>query len=193
MTTVTPTPEEMEKRVVRFKTVQPKKRRTEKESGIPAKALESIAADTIYLYMAPKVDSGSNQNPGILGLPGLTVNVCRCPPGQGPNLHSHERTIETFMTLQGEFKCQWGDEGEHNITLGLFDMVSFPKNVMRRFENTSQEDSLLLVLIQGENNDLANDIQYSPEIGEKITAEFGADVRKRIEEMGWRFDANTVG
>lgn len=190
MTTVTPTPEEMEKNIVRFKTIQPKKRRTEKESGIPAKAMESIAADSIYLYMAPKVASGSNQSPGILGVPGLTVNVCRCPPGQGPNLHSHERTIETFMTLQGEFKCQWGDQGEHDITLGQFDMVSFPRNVMRRFENSSTEDSLLLVLIQGQNNDLANDIQYPSEVGEKIAAEFGADVRKKIEEMGWRFDAN---
>lgn len=98
--------------------------------------------------MAPKVSSGSNQSPGILGLPGLTVNVCRCPPGQGPNLHCHERTIETFMTLQGEFKCQWGDQGEHEITLGQFDMVSFPRNVMRRFENSDTQESLLLVLVQ---------------------------------------------
>lgn len=189
MLTQNPTPEEMSKRIVRHNTISPKKARFETNSGIPAKAMEAIAANSIYLYMAPEGTGGSNQNPGIEGLPGLTVNVCRCPPGDGPALHSHARTVETFMTLKGSFDIMWGDDGQHCIELNEFDMISLPPGVMRAFRNTGKDEALLLVLIQGDNRDVASDIQYAPEVGEKIANEFGQDVRERIESMGWRFDA----
>jgi hypothetical protein len=48
---------------------------------------------------------------------------------------------------------------------------------------------VLLVLIQGENKDVAPDVQYAPATGEKIERSFGPDVKQRIEQMGWRFDA----
>lgn len=191
MPTLNPTPEEMDKRIVRAKTIQPKKRRFEANGGIPAKALESIAADSIYLYMAPGEGVGaSSQNPGIVGFPGLTVNLCRCPVGQGPDLHSHARTLETFMCLSGQFEVIWGDVGQHSTVLDEHDMISVPPNVMRAFRNTGKTpEAVLLVLIQGENKEMAADVQYAPATGNKIENEFGSDVRQRIEEMGWRFDA----
>lgn len=191
MPTINPTPAEMEKRIVRAKTIQPKKRRFEATGGIPAAALESIAADSIYLYMAPGEGVGaSSQNPGIIGFPGLTVNVCRCPVGQGPDLHAHARTLETFMCLSGQFEVRWGDDGQYKTVLDEHDMISVPPNVMRAFRNTGRTpEALLLVLIQGDNKDVSSDVQYAPATGEKIEREFGADVRHRIEEMGWRFDA----
>lgn len=191
MPTINPTPEEMEQRIVRAKTIQPKKRRLDADGGIPAKALESIAADSIYLYMAPAQGVGaSSQNPGIIGFPGLTVNVCRCPVGQGPDLHSHARTLETFMCLSGQFEVLWGDNGQHTTMLNEQDMISVPPNVMRAFRNTGKTaEAALLVLIQGEAGDMAADVQYAPATGEKIALAFGADVRQRIEAMGWRFDA----
>ncbi len=191
MPTLNPTPEEMESRIVRAKTIQPKKRRFEAAGGIPAKALESIAADSIYLYMAPGDGMGaSSQNPGIVGFPGLTVNLCRCPVGQGPDLHAHARTLETFMCLSGQFEVTWGDDGQHKTVLEEHDMISVPPNVMRAFRNTGKTpEAVLLVLIQGENKDMAADVQYAPATGEKIEQNFGFDVRRRIEEMGWRFDA----
>jgi quercetin dioxygenase-like cupin family protein len=189
--TLNPTPQEMEKRIVRAKTIQPKKRRFDASGGIPAAALESIAADSIYLYMAPGEGVGaSSQNPGIVGFPGLTVNLCRCPVGQGPDLHSHARTLETFMCLSGQFEVRWGDEGQFKTVLDEHDMISVPPNVMRAFSNTGKTpEAVLLVLIQGENKDVASDVQYAPATGDKIERSFGPEVKQRIEQMGWRFDA----
>ncbi len=191
MPTLNPTPEEMEKRIVRARTIQPKKRRFEASGGIPAKAMEAIAADSIYLYMAPGEGVGaSSQNPAVVGFPGLTVNLCRCPVGQGPDLHSHARTLETFMCLKGQFEVRWGDDGQFKTVLDEHDMVSIPPNVMRAFSNTGlTEEAVLLVLIQGEGKDMAADVQYAPATGQRIDKEFGGDVRRRIEDMGWRFDA----
>jgi quercetin dioxygenase-like cupin family protein len=191
MPTLNPTPEEMETRIVRAKLIQPKKRRFESSGGIPAKALEAIAADSIYLYMAPGEGVGaSSQNPGVVGFPGLTVNLCRCPVGQGPDLHSHARTLETFMCLKGQFEVLWGDDGQYSTLLDEHDMISMPPNVMRAFRNTGHTpEAILLVLIQGAAGDMAADVQYAPSTGERIEREFGSDVRSRIEHMGWRFDA----
>lgn len=191
MPTLNPSPEEMDKHIVRAGTIQPKKRRFEASGGIPAEAMEAIAADSIYLYMAPGEGMGaSSQNPGTVGFAGLTVNVCRCPIGQGPDLHSHARTLETFMCLKGQFEVSWGDDGQHTTLLDEHDMISIPPNVMRAFRNSGKApEAVLLVLIQGENKDIAADVQYAPATGERIEQAFGGDVRRRIEDMGWRFDA----
>lgn len=169
MTTINPTPEEMNKRIVRAKTIQPKKKRFAAGGGIPSEAMESIAADSIYLYMAPETGVGAtSQNPGVVGFPGLTVNVCRCPVGQGPDLHSHARTLETFMCLKGQFEIRWGDDGQYSTLLDEQDMISVPPNVMRAFRNTGlTPEAHLLVLIQGQAQDMAADINMprKPESG----------------------------
>jgi uncharacterized RmlC-like cupin family protein len=190
MPTENPSPEQMARRIVRFNTIQPKKSRLEGNLGIPAEAFELIAAKSIYLYMAPTNAGGTNQNPGISGPSGLTVNVCRCPPGDGPALHSHGNTIETFMTLRGEFEIRWGDDGQFSTTLSELDMISMPARVMRAFKNTGTNDALLLVLIQGADEHVASDIQYAPETGQRLEDEYGVSVREKIEALGWRFDAD---
>ena len=189
MTTTTPPVEQMEKRVVRWKTIRPKQSRFEADSGIPPEAVASIAAKSLYLYMGPPGLSGSNQSPGIVGLDGLVVNIARCPAGQGPELHAHARTVETFMTLRGSFEITWGDRGENVVQLDELDMISVPPRVMRRFRNRGKEEALLLVLIQGDNGDLSADVQYQPQLGKELANRFGDVVRYKIEKMGWRFDA----
>lgn len=187
MPTITPTPEEMKSRIMRFRDLTPKKTLYE---GIPPEAFESIAANTIYQYMAPEGNEGAySRHAGVRSLDGLTVNLCRCPPGDGPDLHAHDRTIETFMCVKGCFEVLWGDQGEHAMMLEELDMISLPMKVMRKFRNTGTEDALLLVLIQGANKDVGADVQYAPETGERIADRFGPDVRERIGNMGWRFDA----
>jgi uncharacterized RmlC-like cupin family protein len=187
MKTVTPTPQEMERCIARFRTLRPKSRRYAEQSGIPAEAFEMIAAKSIYLLMAPDVAGGANASPAITGAPGLTVNICECPPGNGPMLHAHERTRESFLCLRGSFEVRWGDEGQHRTLLESFDMVAVPPGVSRAFTNIGQETAYLLVMIQGE--DLA-DVAYSPQVGDEITRRYGAQVRQRFESvLGWNFKA----
>jgi quercetin dioxygenase-like cupin family protein len=38
------------------------------------------------------------------------------PPGQGPCLHSHNSTYETFMVLEGTIEYFIGDPVEHRVT-----------------------------------------------------------------------------
>ena len=189
MPTINPTPEQMESRIVRAKKIQPFKIGMEKLHGIPPEALEAISAKTIYLYMNPPRGDWTDKLAGVAGSPGLQVSVCHCPPGQGPELHAHERTVENFFCLKGEFNIVWGDDGQFSTTLDEHDMISMPPKVMRRFTNTSAEDAILLVLIQGPDSDLSTDVQYAPSLGASFAEKYGPQVRMEIENMGWRFDA----
>lgn len=182
-------PEQMETHIARFAQLAPKSRRYAEDVGIPREAFEMIAAKSIYLLMAPEGAGGANAAPAVRGAPGLTVNLCECPPGNGPMLHAHQRTRETFLCLRGRFEVCWGDHGEHRTVLEEFDMIAVPPNVSRAFTNVSQGTAFLLVMIQGGNDDLS-DVAYSPEVGDEIVRRFGGEVKRRFEtELGWNFNA----
>ena len=87
MKTITPTPEEMEKRVCRFNQLVPVKKQFEAK-GIPAAAYEAVAADQTFVMMAPKGHlSATGEEPPIVGGDGgdvVTYNIVTCPPGNGP-------------------------------------------------------------------------------------------------------------
>lgn len=189
MKTMAIDPATMETRIARFARLAPKSRAYAVESGIPVEAFEMIAAKSIYLLMAPEGAGGANAAPAIQGAPGLTVNICECPPGNGPMLHAHQRTRETFLCLRGSFAVRWGDRGEHETRLEPFDMIAVPPNVSRAFVNVGDDTAYLLVMIQGDGDDLS-DVSYSPEVGTEITRRFGADVKRRFEDtLGWNFKA----
>ena len=78
------------------------------------------------------------------------VVIIRAEQGKGASLHSHP-TVEVFMPLSGEWTIYWGDEGEHEIRLGLHDTISVPAGVMRGFTCLSDGEHLLLA-INGENS-----------------------------------------
>ena len=192
MQTHTPSAGEMEAHVARFARLKPKSRRYAEEAGIPAEAFEMIAAKNIFLLMAPEGAGGANAAPAVKGAPGLTVNVCECPPGNGPMLHAHQRTHETFFCLRGRFEVRWGSAGEHSTTLDEFDMIAVPPNVSRAFTNVGDSTAYLLVMIQGASEDLS-DVAYAPEVGEQISRRFGAGVKQRFEEvLGWNFKAGVA-
>ncbi len=189
MKTITPSPQDMERSIARFSNLKPKSRRYAEQSGIPAEAFEMIAAKTIYLLMAPADAGGANASPAVQGAPGLIVNICECPPGNGPMLHAHERTRENFLCLKGSFEVRWGDAGEHSTRLEPFDMIAVPPGVTRAFRNDGDDTAYLLVMIQGASDDL-NDVAYSPQVGDEITQRFGAVVKSRFEDvLGWNFKA----
>ena len=43
------------------------------------------------------------------------MTIARCPPNQGPGLHNHDSTYETFTVLEGTFLITWNKDGSENI------------------------------------------------------------------------------
>ena len=72
----------------------------------------------------------------------------RCEPGKGAALHSH-LTQEVFMPLTGRWSIFWGPEGEKEVILEPYDVVSLPIHIMRGFRNVGDETAMLLAIVGG--------------------------------------------
>ena len=193
MKTNTPTPEEMQSRICRYADLVSVKEHYAKSKGIPAEAYAAVAANETFLMMGPEgIKSATGEAAPVIGGDGgevFTVNMVRCPPGDSPLLHAHHTTRETFLCMNGRFAIKWGDEGEHEITLDLYDMIDVPPGVVRNFTNVSDDIAHLLVFIQGDR-DKFQDVDMRPKDGEMIADKFGEDVLDNLKAAGLKF---TVG
>jgi uncharacterized RmlC-like cupin family protein len=193
--TLTPTPAEMESRICRYADLKSVKHDYAASKGIPAEAYAAIAANETFVLMAPEgMKSATGEAPPVIGGDGgavFTVNIARCPPGDGPMLHAHQTTCETFFCLNGRFSIKWGDAGEHEVFLDPYDMIAMPPRIVRNFTNVSDEVANLLVFIQGDR-DKFQDVEMRPEDGELIARRFGADVFNKLEAAGLNFQAGVA-
>lgn len=189
-----PSQEEMKKRIARFKDLVSTKARHAEGKGIPAEVFEMITAKSTFNIMSP-TDLGGQLSPAppvIGGDAGVfRLGIVTCPPGNGPGLHVHWKTHETFMALTGKWEIIWGDKGEEKTVLEPFDLIAVPPQVTRTFVNVSNEDAHLLVVIQGQKGEF-DDVGRVPETAEKIAQKFGREMVKKLETAGWQFtlDAN---
>jgi uncharacterized RmlC-like cupin family protein len=191
MKTKTVTPEEFEKCVARFSKVAPQKHDAAEKNGIPVGAAEMIAAKDIRYYMGPVGAStavGGGAPPAVEGFPGMSVYLVACPPDNGPMLHAHMHTLETFFCVDGRFEIAFGDRGENAIVLEPRDMVAVPPGVTRKFKNVSSQNGHLLVMIQGDPNQMG-DILLTPEVGEEVVRRFGPGAKAGFEKTGIAFTA----
>lgn len=76
------------------------------------------------------------------------VAVIKAGPGKGTGLHTHE-TLEVFMPLTGTWSVQWGDNGENELTINQWDMISIPTKIMRGFRNDSPGEAVMLSILGG--------------------------------------------
>jgi quercetin dioxygenase-like cupin family protein len=190
MKTVNFTPEEMKTRIARFKELKPQSTSYDSEVGIPAEVYETMTARTLYLLMSPENQGGPMaQEPAVITQDKMSVIIAECPPGDGPLLHAHQFTRETFMCLDGRFKIQWGDEGENQIELDKWDMIAVPPGVVRRFENISDQTAHLLVWINGDSEEAFNDIDHPQVEADRLAAEFGEDMLEKLRGIGVTFEA----
>lgn len=192
MKTTNVTVEEMEARSIRFNKLVSYQEQQHKAHGIPVVVLEKIAANKVYPMMVPQDYAGRSSLAPLRGAPGLALTIAECPPGDGPGLHVHEKTVENFLCLQGKFQISWGDNGERSIILNALDMVSVPPGVNRRFENVSNELGRLLVMIQipfGENSD---NVAYSPSVGKELEEQYGKGAVESLSKIGFKFDAESA-
>jgi uncharacterized RmlC-like cupin family protein len=184
----------MKSRIARFNDWRPRSADLEQKTGIPMDVIRMLNPKANYVLMAPTDIPGMlSPNPmvngGHEGI--LRVGVAHCAPGDGPGLHVHWKTNETFMALKGKFKINWGDNAEQHIILEPFDMIAVPPRVTRQFINLSDEDAYLLVLIQGKKEDF-NDVGRLPSAADPIVAKYGHEMIDKLESAGWKFqlDAN---
>lgn len=179
--------EEMKPYLARFKELKPQAPIYE-ELGVSKETYEDINANELLLLMAPEGQGGPmGRQPAIVGMDGLSVVIARCPPGDKPMLHAHMRTCETFMPLKGKFRIRWGDRGEHETVLEQFDMIAVPPAVCRDFTNITDEEALLLVLVQGKSRDDFNDILFAEEDSQKALEKYGREVLDNLKKVGQLF------
>src|SRR3546814_6258468 len=129
--TKTPSPAEMERYIARFDELPANKDRT--AGRIPPEARERMTARSTRTVMATVAEDTPWGDGVIPGPADFAVVIAECEAGNGPGLHSHAHTPETFPCLQRPFPIEWGEAGEHSTELGRFDTISVPPGVMRRF------------------------------------------------------------
>jgi len=191
MKTKTVTPEEFERCIARFDKVPPQKHDSAAKHGIPVEAMEMVAAKEIRYYMGPVgVSTGvaAGAPPAVAGFAGMSAYMVACPPGNGPMLHAHMHTLESFLCVDGRFEVTYGDNGEHSVVLEPRDMVAVPPGITRKFKNIADGPGHLFVMIQGDPNQMG-DIQYTPAIGAEIARKFGPGAKAGFEATGIQFQA----
>ena len=157
------------------------------DDRIPLAAKDLVYARKVMPVVSPKGMVGPLVGSAPIQEGDFTLIFTVCPPGQGPGLHAHHRTTETFTCLEGRFRVYWGDEGEHETVLERFDTISVPPGVCRGFVNVGEGEGILQVLITGGIHNM-DDIAFRPSMADEL-ASFGAEVLEAFEQVGFRFDA----
>jgi quercetin dioxygenase-like cupin family protein len=146
--------EEMEKtRVARYKNLKPSPRAFV-DTAIPG--YERL----IYNIIGRGVTEDPALAPAITDARDFNLTLVRKAPGNRVGLHDHP-TVEVFMPLTGRFGVYWGDEGENEVILEQWDVISVPPGVMRGFRNLGTEDAFLLAILGGSDS---GRVEWSPKV-----------------------------
>ncbi len=186
MKTIRLSKSEMRKRIARFGALEPLPIQT---SGIPLAARDVVYARKLLSVIGLEADTATpiNAQAPIRGAAGMTMTLAVCPPGQGPGLHAHRQTYETFTVLKGRFEVTWNDDGSEREVLELFDTVSFPPGVCRAFRNIGEEEGILQVIITGGVHDMT-DIDFSAAAQRDIES-VARGLSAEFEKAGFSFTA----
>ena len=174
----------MEKRIARFEDLKPL---PTQNASIPEKARDVVYARKLLSVIGLDTTTPISADAPIRGAAGMTMTLAVCPPGQGPGLHAHRETYETFTVLKGEFEVRWNDDGGESARLRLFDTISFPPGVCRAFRNVGSEEGILQVIITGGVHDM-NDIAFSENAKREIEA-VRPGLSAEFEKAGFTFSA----
>jgi len=178
--------DEMQKRIARFRSLKPL---PIQNPSIPEKARDVIYSRKLLsvIGLEQNAQTPINVEAPIRGAAGMTMTLAVCPPGQGPGLHSHRQTYETFTVMKGRFEVSWNDDGSGRAVLELYDTVSFPPGVCRAFRNIGEGEGILQVIITGGVHDMT-DIAFSEKAKQEIEA-VRPGLAAEFEKAGFTFTA----
>ena len=188
MKTNTISKEEMLKRVSIFKELKPLP--IQLNENIPQKGKDIVYARELLSIIGLEKNSNNtpiNKNAPITGAAGITMTIAKCPPNQGPGLHNHQATYETFTVLKGKFLISWNDDGSEELILDELDTISIPPGVCRSFKNISTKEGMLQVIISGGVHDM-NDIAFTKKAKDEME-KIEPNLSKKFEEVGFKFTA----
>jgi quercetin dioxygenase-like cupin family protein len=185
MKTISISASDMRKRIARFHELKPLPIQT---SDIPLAARDVVYSRKLLSVIGLEhAQTPINAEAPICGAAGMTMTLAVCPSGQGPGLHAHRQTYETFTVLKGRFEVSWNDDGAEREVLELFDTISFPPGVCRAFRNIGDDEGMLQVIITGGVHDMT-DIDFAEEAKRKIES-VGAGLSREFEKAGFTFTA----
>lgn len=133
--------DEMLERVARFKTLAPS-RQAFVDTRLPEHRRE------IFNVIGRGVTEDPGLAPAIADARDFNVTYVAAEPGKGAALHAHP-TVEVFIAMSGRWAVYWGDEGDQEIVLEPWDVISVPPGVMRGFRNVSAERAHLMAILGG--------------------------------------------
>ena len=170
----TPTKEEIEARVSRFSELQPMSTANDL-AWVGQEAMDVFYARKLMPVILDDTKNPFGNQAPIIGAAGSTMFVSIMPPGQGPCLHSHNGTFETFMVLDGTIEYHIGEPVAHVVTLNKWDVLSCPPNVYRGFHNVGKTDAVQLTVITGAGEG-RDDVSMPDSIAKKVEKDFGKKV-----------------
>ena len=134
----------------------------------------------IYPIIGGGVLEDPTARPPITAVEGFHLSIVKAGPGKGTGLHNH-KTVEVFLPLTGQWSVQWGDDGENQLTLGQYDVISVPVGIMRGFRNESDHEALLLVVVGGTD---PGRVDWVADVMDAVRAKgFDLDERGKIIEL----------
>ena len=179
----TMTADEIDARTGRYADLQPMNVPIDREV-VTQPAMDVIFARTIMPIIMERTKNAFGDTGAIYGANGMTMNLSVLPPGQGPCLHAHNATFETFIVLDGSITFHIGEpDAEQHLTLGRWDTFSCPPAVYRGFNNASDIDqAVLLTVINGDPNE-RDDINVPATITQHLRDNYGEAVVEQFREV----------
>lgn len=171
----TPTKEEVDSRIARYERLEPMSI-SQDLAWVPQAAMDVVYARTILPMILEDAKNPFGKTAPVKGAGGLTMYISVLPPGQGPCLHSHNNTFETFMVLEGEIEYQIGNPVEHVVRLGKYDAFSCPPAVHRGFKNVGTGPAIQLTVITGEADGNRDDVVMPSWVADEVKRDYGPEV-----------------
>jgi mannose-6-phosphate isomerase-like protein (cupin superfamily) len=128
-------------------------------------------ARDIYNVIGPGVSEDPALLPAIMDAQDFNLTYVGADPGKGAALHDH-LTVEVFVAMSGKWAVIWGADGENEVILEPFDVVSVPPGVMRGFRNVGNAHALLMAIVGGTET---GKVTWSPAVLERAR-ETGLDL-----------------
>ena len=96
----------------------------------------------------------------------FNINFVSCDAKCGIGSHAHD-SDEAFIVLTGRWAVSFGEEGNLEIELAPFDMITVPPNIMHGLTNLADTESYMLA-VQGAHRGAT--IQWSSKVVEQVRA-----------------------